>query len=158
MPAHAYRLERLQFIPRTREEVFAFFVEASNLEALTPNFLRFRILTPRPIHMHPGTLIDYELQLFRLPLRWRTCIETFDPPQRFTDIQLTGPYQRWHHLHEFFEVSGGTLMLDQVDYALPLGILGKVAHACFVRRTLERIFDYRYQRLTGVFTIKSSRL
>lgn len=151
MSTPLYRLERLQLLPRPREEVFAFFAEAANLELITPDFLRFRILTPQPIHMQAGTHLDYRLQLFRLPLRWQSRIDTFEPPRRFTDVQLTGPYRQWHHVHEFFPVSGGTLVRDQVDYALPFGFLGRLVHACCVRLCLERIFDYRYHRLAALF-------
>ncbi len=151
MAARIHQLEQLQFIPRPRDEVLAFFAEAANLEMLTPAFLRFRILTPQPITMGPGTLIDYTLQLLRVPFRWRTRIETFEPPQRFTDVQLSGPYHHWHHLHEFYETPGGALVLDLVDYALPFGLLGTLAHGCFVRHALDRIFHYRYQRLTTLF-------
>jgi len=142
-----YRLECCQHIPRGWEEVFAFFAEAHNLEHLTPAFLRFRIVTPLPILMQAGTLIDYQLQLFGVPLRWRTRIETFEPPQRFTDVQLHGPYRLWHHTHEFRQVPGGTCMVDRVDYALPLAMLGTLAHLVFVRRTLRQIFAYRAQQL-----------
>jgi ligand-binding SRPBCC domain-containing protein len=149
-PTH-YQLERQQFFPYPREEVFAFFADAYNLEAITPDFLHFRILTPRPIMMQAGTLIDYTLRLFGIPLQWQTRIETFEPPHRFTDSQLHGPYSHWHHLHEFFEVPGGTLVRDHVDYALPFGLLGTVAHACLLRRTLDRIFDDRFTRLCQLF-------
>jgi ligand-binding SRPBCC domain-containing protein len=141
------RLVRRQFIARPVDEVFAFFAEAGNLEAITPAFLHFRITTPTPIEMAPGTLIDYRLRLFGCPFSWRTRIETFEPTRRFTDVQLRGPYRRWHHLHEFSEVDGGTMMVDCVEYELPLGPLGGLAHALFVRRTLERIFDYRRDRV-----------
>jgi ligand-binding SRPBCC domain-containing protein len=146
-----YRLERAQLIPRQREHVFAFFADAANLERLTPDFLNFRILTPLPIDIRPGTVIDYHLKLFAFPFKWRTSIETFDPPQSFTDIQVQGPYRRWHHLHEFFEVAGGTLVVDRVEYELPLGILGTLAHDLCVRRTLARIFDYRRECLHALF-------
>jgi ligand-binding SRPBCC domain-containing protein len=151
MRARTYRLERQQLIPRPRPEVFAFFAKAENLESLTPGFLRFQILTPLPIRMQPGTCIDYRLRLFAVPIRWRTLIETFDPPHTFTDIQVRGPYQCWHHCHEFSEAPGGTLVVDRVDYELPGGWLGALAHALWVRRTLARIFDYRYERLQTLF-------
>lgn len=141
------RLERLQFIPRPLSEVFAFFADAHNLEAITPPYLRFRILTPRPIAMQAGTLIDYRLQLFGMPLHWKTRIECFEPMERFVDRQVRGPYQLWHHLHEFQEVSGGTQMIDRVDYAIGWSVLGSLAHAAFVRRTLADIFDYRYRKV-----------
>ena len=151
MRSVTYRLERAQLIPQAREHVFAFFANAANLEKLTPDFLNFRILTPLPIDMRPGQLIDYRLRLFAMSFTWCTCIETFDPPRSFTDIQQRGPYRRWHHLHEFFEVAGGTLVVDRVTYELPLGILGRLTHALFVRHTLERIFDYRRACLQVLF-------
>ncbi len=151
MASTRYQLERQQFFPYPREEVFAFFADAYNLEAITPDFLHFRILTPRPIMMQAGTLIDYTLRLFGIPFRWQTRIEAFEPQHSFTDIQRHGPYRYWHHRHEFFEVPGGTLVRDHVDYALPFGFLGTVAHACLLRRTLDGIFDYRFTRLCHLF-------
>lgn len=151
MTARAHQLERQQLIPRPRDVVFAFFADAANLEILTPEFLRFQILTPLPIVMQPGALIDYTLQLFHIPFQWQTRIETYEPPLRFTDVQLSGPYQHWRHLHEFHETPGGTLVLDRIDYALPFGFLGTLAHFGFVCRTLDHIFDYRQQRLATLF-------
>ena len=146
-----YRFEQSQFIPRAREEVFTFFADASNLERITPAFLHFRILTPRPIPMGPGTLIDYQLSLGGVPFRWRTRIETFEPASFFTDVQLSGPYRRWYHRHEFVEVSGRTEMKDIVDYELPLGPLGVAARWLFVRSALDRIFAYRRATITDIF-------
>ena len=146
-----HRPERQQFVPRPRDEVFAFFAEAQNLEMLTPAFLNFRILTPRPLDMRNGTLIDYRIRLGRIPMRWRTRIETFDAPLRFVDVQLSGPYRYWHHLHEFQDVPGGTWVIDWITYSLPFGFLGALAHWLFVRRALGRIFDYRQQRLAEGF-------
>ena len=146
-----HRLERQQFVPRPRDEVFAFFAAAQNLETLTPAFLNFRILTPLPLDMRSGALIDYQIRLGGVPMRWRTRLETFEPPLRFVDVQLSGPYHAWRHLHEFEDAPGGTRVIDRVTYALPLGFLGALAHRLFVRRTLERIFDYRQQRLAEMF-------
>lgn len=146
-----HRLERQQFVPRPRDEVFAFFTEARNLDRLTPAFLHFRILTPMPLDMRRGTLIDYQIRLGGVPMRWRTRIETFEAPARFVDVQLSGPYRTWRHLHEFHDAPGGTRVIDRVTYALPFGFLGVLAHRLFVRRTLERIFDYRQQRLAEIF-------
>jgi ligand-binding SRPBCC domain-containing protein len=151
MTTHIYRLERTQTISRPLDEVFAFFADAGNLELITPEFLHFRILTRLPIRMEPGALIQYRLQLFHISFQWRTRIETFEPPRCFTDVQVAGPYRLWHHFHEFLVVPGGTRMRDVVDYALPLGLLGTLAHKLFVLRTLERIFDYRRDRVTEIF-------
>jgi ligand-binding SRPBCC domain-containing protein len=144
---HTYTLERTQLIRRPLDEVFEFFSDAGNLEAITPAFLSFRILTPRPIAMRPGTLIDYKIRLLGLPLQWRTQIETWEPPLRFTDTQLTGPYKLWHHTHEFLAVEDGTLMADRVRYQMPAGPLGRIVHALWTERTLTRIFDYRFQKI-----------
>jgi ligand-binding SRPBCC domain-containing protein len=142
-----HRLERVQLVPRPREEVFAFFANARNLEAITPDFLRFRIATAGPIAMGRGTLIDYRLRLFGVPFGWTTLIEAYEPPRRFVDVQLRGPYRSWRHTHDLAEVAGGTLMADTVEFALPLGPLGDLAHAVLVRRALERIFDHRRRRI-----------
>ena len=139
-----YTLERRQFIRRPLDEVFPFFADAGNLESITPEFLQFRILTPRPIVMQPGTLIDYRLKLLGVPLQWRTQIEEFEPPRRFVDVQLRGPYKLWRHTHEFTETVEGTAMVDRVVYQIPLELLGRLAHAVFVRRTLNQIFDHRH--------------
>jgi ligand-binding SRPBCC domain-containing protein len=138
-----HRLERVQRVPRPLDEVFAFFSDAYNLAAITPPFLAFRVLTPRPIPMAPGTRIDYVLRLFGVSFRWQTRIEVFEPGRRFVDVQLRGPYRRWHHRHEFVDLGEATLVVDVVDYELPLGPLGALAHPTFVRPTLERIFEYR---------------
>lgn len=138
-----YRLEREQVIPRPLAETFAFFGDAGNLEAITPPFLAFRIVTPQPIRMAPGTRIAYRLSLFGIPFGWETEIVAWEPPVRFVDLQRRGPYRLWHHAHTFEAVPGGTRMCDRVDYTLPFGPLGTLTHALVVRRTLERIFDHR---------------
>jgi ligand-binding SRPBCC domain-containing protein len=150
--AKSYLLEREQFIPLPLAGVFPFFADAGNLEAITPAFLHFKILTPRPIAMQPGTLIDYRLRLFGVPIAWRTRIEEFAPPHRFVDFQLRGPYKLWHHTHEFRESSGGTLMTDRVRYEIGYGPVGALGNSLWVRRTLARIFDFRrdaIERLLG---------
>lgn len=138
-----YRLERTQVVPRPIAEVFPFFADARNLGELTPPFLGFTILTPQPIEMRAGTLIDYQIRLRGIPMKWRTRIEQFVPGERFIDVQLKGPYKTWHHLHTFRAVPGGTELGDLVHYELPLGPLGRLAHAALVRRQLATIFDYR---------------
>ena len=148
---HQHTLERTTRLPRPVEQVFAFFADATNLERITPPELRFRIVTPLPIDMHRGTRIDYRLALFGLPFGWDTEISVWEPPHRFVDRQLAGPYRQWIHTHEFAPAGGGTHMLDRVEYVLPLEPLGRIALP-LVRRQLERVFDYReaaIQRLLG---------
>lgn len=147
-----YLLERRQTVSRPRREVFAFFADAANLERLTPGSMHFRILTPPPIDMRPGAIIDYRIALFGLPLKWRTLIEVFEPETRFVDLQTSGPYAYWRHTHTFEDApSGGTTITDQVEYQLPLGPLGRAVHALFVRGQLRRIFDFRQSAIRQMF-------
>lgn len=141
------QLLREQLLPHSLQDVFAFFSNAENLEAITPGFLRFRIQTPRPIAMKKGAIIDYRLRLFGAPISWRTRIDDYEPPCRFVDTQIRGPYRKWRHEHLFEAVSGGCRMLDIVDYELPFPPLETAAHALFVGPCLERIFDYRRERV-----------
>jgi ligand-binding SRPBCC domain-containing protein len=146
-----YTLLREQVLRRPRDEVFAFFADAGNLERITPPFLRFRVVTPAPVRVATGTLIDYRLSLFGVPFGWRTRIEEFEPAKRFVDAQLRGPYRLWRHTHAFEVAPEGTRMLDRVEYAMPLGPLGRLARALFVRATLDRIFDYRARTIEEIF-------
>jgi ligand-binding SRPBCC domain-containing protein len=137
-------LQRSQRVDVTPERAFGFYGDASNLEPMTPPWLHFHVTTPGPITMGAGTLLDYRLRLHGVPIRWQTRIETWEPPHRFTDVQLHGPYARWEHTHEFEPAGeGGCAMHDRVLYAMPFGPLGELAHRLFVRRDLERIFDFR---------------
>ncbi len=124
------------------DRVFDFFSRAENLEAITPPWLGFRIVTTLPIDMREGTLIEYSLRLRGLPLRWASRIERWNPPHAFVDVQVRGPYRLWEHTHSFAAIQGGTEMSDTVRYALPFGPIGRLA-APFVARDLRRIFDYR---------------
>lgn len=136
-------LHREQHLPGTPEDVFPFFADAHNLEAITPPLLRFRIVTPDPIEMRVGTLIQYRLRLHGVPLSWLTSIQAWDPPYRFVDQQIRGPYALWHHTHTFVDDgAGGTIMTDTVRYALPLSPLSDLALP-LVRRDLNAIFDFR---------------
>lgn len=139
----AYVLEREQVVPRDCGEVFAFFAEARNLEAITPPWLRFRVTTPGEVALRRGALIEYRLRLHGVPIRWRTEIAAWEPERRFVDVQVAGPYALWEHIHTFEPHEDGTLVRDRVRYALPLGPLGRLAHAVLVRRDLARIFDFR---------------
>ena len=136
------------WLPRACPEVFSFFSEAGNLDAITPPWLSFRTITPAPIEMHVGTLIDYRLCLRGLPLRWRTEITAWDPPHRFLDEQIRGPYRMWIHEHTFEPRDGGTLVRDHVRYSVPFDFL---VHRWFVRPDIERIFQYRSDRLRERF-------
>jgi ligand-binding SRPBCC domain-containing protein len=137
------RLARSQWLDCPVEDVFAFFSDAANLEAITPPFLRFRILTPLPIAMHAGTRIEYALSLHGVPVHWRTLITRWEPGVCFVDEQESGPYAVWRHTHTFEPRGNSTLMRDVVEYREPFGPLGRVAHVLLVRRMLDRIFDYR---------------
>lgn len=126
-----------------RDEVFEFFSNAENLERLTPPELKFHIVTPLPIKIKKGALIDYELSLYGLPIKWRTEITHWDPPFEFIDTQRRGPYKQWIHSHRFIEPEPGkTMMEDEVRYRLPLEPLGDLAQF-FVERQLKYIFGYR---------------
>lgn len=137
-----------QLLPRRLAEVFPFFAEARNLERLTPPWLRFEVLTPGPIDMKAGALIDYRLRWRGVPLRWRTEIEVWEPPLRFVDRQLRGPYLLWRHEHRFVERDGRTLATDRVDYAAPGG---RTVHRLIVDRDVQRIFAYRRRALEAIF-------
>lgn len=137
-----------QLLPRRLAEVFPFFAEARNLERITPPWLRFEVLTPGPIDMRAGALIDYSLRWRGVPLRWRTEIEVWEPPHRFVDRQLRGPYLLWRHEHRFVEQGGQTLAVDRVDYAAPGG---RPVHRLIVDRDVQRIFAHRRQALESIF-------
>jgi len=147
-PKTLEHLRRELVVPATRDEVFSFFSDAYNLDRITPPFLRFRVLTPRPIVMQVGTRIDYALRVHGIPLRWTSEIAVWDPPRRFVDVQTRGPYRRWHHEHRFEDLGDATRVIDDVEYA-SLG--GRLVHALFVNRDLNQIFDYRSQALATVF-------
>lgn len=143
-----YELATTAWLPRPVDEVFGFFGDASNLNLLTPPWLHFEILTPAPIPMHVGALIDYRIRLRGIPMTWRTRISQWEPGRRFVDEQVRGPYLEWIHSHSFEPVDGGTSMTDSVRYRVPGGA---VVNALFVQRDVSRIFRYRLDALRGVF-------
>lgn len=138
-------------LPRPRSEVFAFFSDAANLQALTPPWLHFRILTAQPIAMRQGALIDYRIRLRGLPIGWKTEITAWEPPHRFVDEQLRGPYRLWIHEHSFEEIEGGTLAGDFVRYAVPGGPLSVLVNRLVVARDLRTVFRHRHRRLQELF-------
>ncbi len=135
-----YALEMHLRVPVPIDRVFEFFADARNLEKLTPPALRFEVLTPEPILMRQGLLLDYRLRLHGFPFYWQSEITVWDPPRRFEDSQRRGPYRWWVHEHSFVEDNGGTLMSDKVHYGVPGGAL---VHSLFVARELRNIFGYR---------------
>lgn len=146
-----HRLTCSLHLPAAREEVFAFFAAAENLQAITPPELGFEIVTPGPIQMSEGTLIDYRLHLFGVPFSWKTRISRWEPPSLFQDEQLRGPYRRWVHTHTFEDSGdGGTEVGDCIDYELPFWPLGELAYP-IVRLQVKRIFQFRRECLEQRF-------
>ena len=140
-----HALTRTHSLEGTPEDVFPFFADAFNLEAITPPLLRFGLLTPAPIDVGSGTVIQYAMRLHGVPMSWTSSIQRWDPPHAFVDTQIRGPFRFWHHTHRFEPLTGNrTLMTDELRYALPLQPFGELALP-FVRRDLARIFDYRAQ-------------
>jgi ligand-binding SRPBCC domain-containing protein len=139
-------LETRVWLGRPRPDVFAFFADPANLRHLTPPSLRVRLRTPAPV-MAAGAVLDYELRWLGIPLAWRAFVREYDPPYRFLDVQVRGPYARWEHRHRFLEEGGGTVVEDRVVYRLPLGPAGRALHALLVGRQLRAAWDYRTRKL-----------
>lgn len=152
MSFRIHTLRQEQWIPRPIDEVFAFFSDAHNLEAITPPWLGFRILSVSSDSITEGTEIRYQLKLHGIPIPWRTEIRKWNPPHRFIDLQRSGPYKLWHHTHTFEAHGNRTRMIDVVRYTLPFGILGRIVHALKVRGDVRRIFAYRYKCIDEFFS------
>jgi ligand-binding SRPBCC domain-containing protein len=148
-----HRLERMIELRKPLADVFPFFADPGNLERLTPPWLHFRIETPLPISMAEGVPIDYRLRVRGIPLRWRSRITAYEPPHRFVDEQIKGPYRLWVHEHLFEERDGVTLVRDRVRYAVPGG---EWIHRLLVRPDVERIFRFRHDRLRALFDTEGS--
>lgn len=139
-----------------RITVFDFFSDAGNLERLTPPELNFHIVTPQPIDLEEGALIDYELRIHGFPIKWRTEITLWNPPFEFADEQISGPYSQWIHHHRFTEIEKNkTLIEDEVKYRLPVEPFGDIVHF-LIRRELDYIFDFR-QKAVGEMLRKPAR-
>lgn len=131
--------------------VFSFFSRAENLNTITPPWLNFKILTPEPIMMKAGTLIEYRLRIHRFPASWKSEITEWNPPYKFTDSQIKGPYRLWVHEHIFNEEAGGTRIIDRVQYAVPGWFLAPIIHELVVRNDIQTIFNYRNRKLFEIF-------
>jgi ligand-binding SRPBCC domain-containing protein len=147
-----YTFETQTILDNAIGEVFPFFANAENLDKVTPPWLKFEILTPLPIKMKVGTKVDYQLRLHGIPIRWRSEITEWDPPYKFTDVQIKGPYRFWKHEHFFTAESNRTRMIDRVEYAIPGWIFSPVVHSLFVKRDMKKIFDYREQKFLEIFS------
>ena len=150
MKTHHYRTSMR--LPLKIDEVFPFFCDVMNLERITPPELRFHILTPQPVRIDEGTTIDYELRLYGIPLKWRSEITVWEPPYKFVDKQIIGPYSMWIHTHRFCEDGGATLIDDDVCYRLPLWPLGEIAFP-LIDYQLRRIFKYRQNAIREALTV-----
>jgi len=145
-------------VPRPLDKVFEFFSKAENLQQLTPPWLHFHILSVEPAPVRKGTLIRYSLRWRIFPVRWASEIAEWEPPNRFVDVQLKGPYKLWHHEHRFAAEGNGTRISDEVQYLLPFGALGAMAHSLKVRKDLEGIFAYRTEAVRKLFGDNAYRL
>jgi ligand-binding SRPBCC domain-containing protein len=146
-----HTLTMRQWLPLSPEELFPFYGDATNLERITPSFLRFRVVTPRPIVMGEGTMIDYEIRLHGIPVRWRTKITAWDPPHGFRDEQVRGPYVFWRHTHLFEGEGDGTMTTDRVEYIVPGGVFAPWVHRLAVKDDVQSIFRYRGKVLAELF-------
>lgn len=147
-----YTLERTQRIPISLEEAWNFFQNPGNLSKITPSEMGFETLSEVPEKMYPGLFIHYKVSpLFGIKMNWTTEITYVQEPNYFVDEQRVGPYAIWHHEHHFKEIEGGVEMLDRVNYKIPLGILGKIAHPLVVKGKLEEIFEFRIRAVEEIF-------
>lgn len=146
-----YVLESRIWLPRPREELFPFFADPRSLATLGPPWLGITLLSDLPNPIEAGTIFDFRIRWLGFPLRWRSLIREWDPPYRFVDVQVRGPYARWEHRHMFRADAGGTWVEDRITYRLPLGPLGRLLHTLVVGRQLARIFAHRRRRLEENF-------
>jgi uncharacterized protein (TIGR01777 family) len=144
-------LESAQFVPETLPKVFSFFSLPENLGTLTPEFLEFKILKQSTAKIQEGTLIDYRIKVHGVPMTWRTLIKEWNEQKSFVDTQLKGPYTKWHHEHLFYEVKGGTLIVDRVTYRVPVSIVGKLLLGKFIRKDVDQIFSFRRSKINELF-------
>jgi ligand-binding SRPBCC domain-containing protein len=148
-----YQLRCRLLAPLPLKETFQAFEDPCNLAKITPPGLGFQIMTNDRIEMGLGAEIEYTIRWLGLPLRWKTLITEYDPPRSFVDEQARGPYSLWRHRHTFEETPGGTIVSDRIDYRLPFGPLGALAHAFMVGRQLRAIFSYRQRAMSDLLAV-----
>ena len=146
-----YTLKREHVISKNILDVFDFFSRPENLAKITPPKMKFKILTPTPIEMKEGALIDYTVRVLGIPIRWRTLITKYQPPNIFIDQQLKGPYSLWHHTHTFEKISQNeTLIKDIVVYTIPFGFIGRIVHFLYIKKDLDKIFNFRKDKIADL--------
>lgn len=149
-----YTLKRQQRLPVSIDQLWEYMASPENLANITPDYLSFKIKSELPSKMYPGLIIQYTVRpVMGIPMTWVTEISHVQNHQFFVDRQLKGPYKTWHHQHHFTEIEGGVEMTDEVNYELPLGFLGRIAHSLFVKKQLNSIFDYRIKKMEETFGI-----
>ena len=146
-----YTFYKEQFVPSDLDTVFEFFSRPENLEKITPSSMGFNIITPTPIDMKEGAIIDYTVKIMGVPMRWRTMITSYKKNEYFVDEQLKGPYSYWHHKHTFKEVEGGVLIIDEITYALPIQAFRLIVHPGLIKPQLNQIFNFRFQTIKDKF-------
>jgi ligand-binding SRPBCC domain-containing protein len=152
------KLHSKTLVKENRDSLFEFFCNAENLAVLSPPWLRFEIVTPTPIEMEEGKIIDYKLKIHGIPIKWRTEITEWNPPFSFTDVQLIGPYSTWIHQHKFEEVDEGVLMHDLVQFKSPGWFLEPIVHKLFVKNDLIKIFRYRIEEFSKKYNVLEQSL
>ena len=146
-----YKKSVTQFIDKPLDVVFSFFAKPENLIRITPSTLDFQILTPTPISMVKGTVIDYNIKVMGIRVNWRTLITSYNPPTQFVDEQTKGPYLLWIHTHTFMIKDEGVEIHDCIEYSIPLGLLGRFVHFLWIKRKLDQIFDFRRRKIEEIF-------
>ena len=146
-----YTFYKEQFVPSDLDTVFEFFSRPENLEKITPSSMGFNIITPTPIDMKEGAIIDYTVKIMGVPMRWRTMITSYKKNEYFVDEQLKGPYSYWHHKHTFKEVEGGVLIIDEITYALPIQAFRLIVHPFLINPQLNQIFNFRFHTIKDKF-------
>ena len=146
-----YTFKKEQFVASDIDTVFEFFSRPENLEKITPKKMGFNIITPKPIEMKEGAIIDYTVKILGVPMRWRTIISSYKKNEYFVDEQLKGPYSYWRHKHYFKVVDGGVMIIDEITYALPLEAFRLIVHPLIIKPQLNEIFDFRFQTIQDKF-------